>query len=39
MHATDRKDLPWTEIEPYFDRALQMDDQSCTTWLGELQER
>jgi len=39
MHATDRKDLPWTEIEPYFDRALQMDDQSCTTWLGELQEQ
>ena len=39
MHATDRKDLPWTEIEPYFDRALQMDAQSCTTWLRELQER
>jgi eukaryotic-like serine/threonine-protein kinase len=39
MHATDRKDLPWTEIEPYFDRALQMDDQSCTAWLRELDER
>jgi hypothetical protein len=36
MHATERKDLPWTDIEPYFDRALQMDDCSCTTWLGEL---
>jgi serine/threonine protein kinase/tetratricopeptide (TPR) repeat protein len=36
MHATDRKDLPWTDIEPYFDRALQMDDPSCATWLGEL---
>jgi serine/threonine protein kinase len=36
MQASERKDLPWTDIEPYFDRALQMDEQSCTTWLGEL---
>jgi len=36
MYATDRKDLAWTDIEPYFDRALQMDERSCTTWLCEL---
>ena len=38
MHATDRQDVPWTDIEPYFDRALHMDDRSCTTWLGEVAE-
>lgn len=36
MHATGRQELAWTEIEPYFDRALQPDEQSCATWLGEL---
>jgi hypothetical protein len=36
MHATGRNELAWTDIEPYFDRALQLDEQSCATWLGEL---
>ena len=36
MHATGRNGLAWTDIEPYFDLALQLDEQSCTTWLGEL---
>ena len=36
MYATGRQELAWTEIEPYFDRALQLDEQSCATWLGEL---
>ena len=36
MHATGREGLAWTDIEPYFDRALQLDEQSCATWLGEL---
>lgn len=39
MQATDRKELPWTDIEPYFDRALQLDEETCTTWLGELAEQ
>jgi len=39
MQAADREELPWTEIEPYFDRALQLDPQSCGTWLGELEDR
>jgi serine/threonine protein kinase len=39
MHATDRAELAWTDIEPYFDRALQLDEQACTTWLGELAEQ
>ncbi|MGH8236277.1 MAG: protein kinase domain-containing protein, partial [Steroidobacteraceae bacterium] len=39
MHATDGVELSWTDIEPYFDRALQLDEQSCSTWLGELAER
>ncbi len=36
MQAPDRQELPWTDIEPYFDRALQLDEQSCSTWLEEL---
>jgi serine/threonine protein kinase len=39
MHATDRAELAWTDIEPYFDRALQLDEAACTTWLGELDEQ
>jgi hypothetical protein len=39
MQAPDREELPWTDIEPYFDRALQLDTPSCATWLGELDER
>ena len=39
MQALEREELPWTDIEPYFDRALQLDRQSCITWLGELDER
>lgn len=39
MQAPDRQELPWTDIEPYFDRALQLDDASCTTWLDDLAER
>ncbi len=39
MHATDGAELSWTDIEPYFDRALQLDAQTCTSWLGELAER
>src|SRR5262245_9804062 len=39
MQALDREELPWTDIEPYFDRALQLDASSCATWLGELDER
>jgi serine/threonine-protein kinase len=39
MQAPDRQELPWTDIEPYFDRALQLDSPSCATWLGELDER
>lgn len=39
MQAPDRQELPWTDIEPYFDRALQLDDASCTTWLDELADR
>ena len=38
MQAPDREELPWTDIEPYFDRALQLDEHSCATWLGELDE-
>jgi eukaryotic-like serine/threonine-protein kinase len=36
MHAINPAELAWTDIEPYFDRALQLDEQACTTWLGEL---
>src|SRR6185436_7225928 len=39
MQALDREELPWTDIEPYFDRALQLDAPSCAAWLGELDER
>jgi serine/threonine-protein kinase len=39
MQAPDREELPWTDIEPYFDRALQLDEHSCATWLGELDEQ
>ena len=36
MHAIGGAELPWTAIEPYFDRALQLDEQSCSLWLSEL---
>jgi hypothetical protein len=39
MQAAGREEVPWTDVEPYFDRALQLDEQSCATWLGELDER
>lgn len=39
MRATDRAALGWTDIEPYFDRALQLDEPACTTWLAELAEQ
>jgi eukaryotic-like serine/threonine-protein kinase len=39
MQAPDRVELPWTDIEPYFDRALQLDAPSCDSWLDELDER
>ena len=39
MHATGGEQLSWTDVEPYFDRALQLDEQTCSTWLGELDER
>ena len=39
MQAPDREELLWTDIEPYFDRALQLDAPACATWLGELDER
>lgn len=39
MEVSGSQDLAWTDIEPYFDRALQLDPQSCATWLGELDER
>ena len=39
MQALDREELPWTDIEPYFDRALQLDGQSCATWLEALDEQ
>ena len=39
MQAPDREELPWTDIEPYFDRALQLDEFACATWLGELDEQ
>lgn len=39
MQVPAREELPWTDIEPYFDRALQLDLQSCVTWLGELDDR
>jgi hypothetical protein len=39
MQALDREELPWTDVEPYFDRALQLDGQSCATWLEALDEQ
>jgi serine/threonine-protein kinase len=39
MQVPDREELAWTDVEPYFDRALQLDGQSCATWLEELDER
>ena len=33
MQAPDREELPWTDIEPYFDRALQLD-----RWTADLED-
>ena len=38
MQVPDREELAWTDIEPYFDRALQLEAQACATWLDELDE-
>src|SRR5262249_45375832 len=39
MQVSSRQELAWTDVEPYFDLALQLDAQSCATWLHELDER
>jgi serine/threonine-protein kinase len=39
MQAPDCEELPWTDIEPFFDQALQLDEHSCATWLGELNQQ
>src|SRR5690242_14176481 len=39
MQAPHSVELPWTDIEPYVDRARQLDAPSCESWLDELKDR
>jgi eukaryotic-like serine/threonine-protein kinase len=36
MKTSEHELPPWTELEPYFDRALQLDPQECESWLAQL---